>query len=169
MVTRLIWAWCVTTVVATLCFLMGGACAAEPALVPSPAAAVARDAAAPDRGSDSEKRAQSGWVLSHNASRSQPKPGGLIGMLEPQVASDRKTPRFSLLSCLQGSSCLHPDADEVNGRNAIFGSTELTPADLRMPVDGVSAHFRPLLEIHLGAYKLPIFLYAPNLQSNTPR
>jgi hypothetical protein len=74
MVTRLIWAWCVTTVVATLCFLMGWACAAEPALAPSPAAAVARDGAAPDRGSDSEKRAQSGWVLSHNAYRSQPKP-----------------------------------------------------------------------------------------------
>src|SRR5690349_8163562 len=47
MVTRLIWAWCVTTVVATLCLLMRWACAAEPALAPSPAAAVVRDAAAP--------------------------------------------------------------------------------------------------------------------------
>ncbi len=214
MVTRLIWAWCVTTVVATLCLLTGWASAAEPAAAPSPAAALAQDAAAPHRGSDSEKRVQGGWVLSYDAYRSQPKPGALIGMLEPQVASgtgtnrpriapapstgqvrepsfssrnyelrgdyvltshdpvtawDRKTPRFSLLSCPQSSSCAHTDAGEVNGRNATFGSTEVTLADLRMPMDGASAHFRLLLEVHLGAYKLPIFLYAPNPQTNWPR
>jgi hypothetical protein len=162
MVTKLIWAWSLTTVVATLCYLAGWACAAEPAVAPSPAAAFAQDASAPDRGSDSDKRAQSGWVLSHDAYRSQPKRGGLIGMLEPQVAKYRKTPRFSLLPCPQRSSCLRPDANEANHRNAIFGSTELTIADLPTPVDGISAYFRPLLKIHFGAYQLPIFLYAPN-------
>jgi len=89
---------------------------------------------------------------------------------DPVTAQDRRTPRFSILSCPQRSSFAHIDADKVDGRNAIFGSsTELTIADLRMPADGISAHFRPLLEIHLGAYKLPIFLDTANPQTNWPR
>src|SRR5260370_34753566 len=165
MVTRLIWAWCVTTAVATLCFPTGWAFAAEPAVAPSPAAPLATGAAAPHRGSDSEKRAHGGWVLSHDAYRSQPKQGVLIGMLElevtsgtatnrpgiapvpstgqvrepsfssrtyelmgyyvltshdPATARDRKTPRFSLLSCTQSNSYACADADEVYGARTGF-------------------------------------------------
>jgi hypothetical protein len=116
MVTRLVRAWCATAVVATVCFLTGWTFGAEPAVAPYPAALVGDAAAPPHRGFDSERRAQSEWVLCHDGYRSQPK-----------------------------------------------------PTDLRMPVDGVSAHFRPLLEIHLGAYELPIFLYVPNPQTNWPR
>jgi hypothetical protein len=211
MFTRLIWAWCMTTIAATLCFLTGWASAGESWVAPPPATALAHGAAAPYRDAASLKGAQIGGFLSHDAYRSQPKPGVLIGMLEPEVAGgtgtnrpgiapapstdqvrepsissctyefrndymftsrdsvtaqDRKTPRFSLLSCPQRSS--FSDADKVNGKNAIFGSTELTIADLRMPANGVSPHFRPLLEIHLGAYELPISLYTPN-QTDWPR
>jgi hypothetical protein len=88
---------------------------------------------------------------------------------DPVTGRDRNAPPFGLLSCPQSSSCAHTDTGKVNGRNAIVGSTEWSVADLRMPVDGVIGQFRPLLEIHLGAYKLPIFLYSPNPQTNWPR
>ena len=77
MVTRLVRTWCVTTIVATLCFLTGWASAAESAAAPSPVTALARDTAAPHRDAGSVKRAQSGRVLSHDAYRSQPKPSVL--------------------------------------------------------------------------------------------
>ena len=211
MVASLIGAWCVTTVVATLCFLMSLASAADSAAAPSPAALV-EYAAAPHRGADSVKRAKSGWAASHDAYRSQPEPGVLTGTLEPEATSgtgmnrpriepassigqaretsissrtyelsgdyvpgshdavtapDRKTPRFILLSWPQRSSFTLTEADEAN-RNAIFASNELAITDVRMPVDGIRAHFRPLLEISLGAYKLPISLYVPNSQTNWP-
>ena len=86
---------------------------------------------------------------------------------DPVTGQDRKTPPF--LSCPQRSSFANTDANKVDGRNEIFGfSTKLTSADLRMPADGISEHFRPLLEIRLGAHKLPIFLYAPDPRTNWP-
>jgi hypothetical protein len=211
LLARLIWAWCVTTIVATLCFLTGWVSAGEPAAPPSPAAGLAQHTAAPHRDSGSEKREQSGSVLSYDA---QTRPAVLIGMLEPQFAGgtgtrrpriapapftgqapepstsshayepggdfrlsshdpvtgqDQKTPPFGILSCPQGSQCSPTDTGKVNGGNAISGATDLSVADLRMPVDGVTAHFRPLLEIHLGAHELPIFLYSPDPQNNWPR
>jgi hypothetical protein len=95
--------------------------------------------------------------------------GGYLPISHPVTAPDRKTPRYSLLSWPLSSSFAHTEADEVNRRNAIFGSSELTIADARMPANGPGGSFSPLLEIHLGAYKLPVFLYAPNPQANWPR
>jgi hypothetical protein len=83
-------------------------------------------------------------------------------------SANRRTARYSLLSWPRRSSFAHIEADEVNRRNAIFGSTDLTIADARMPANGIRPLFRPLLEIQLGAYKLPIFLYVPNPQANRP-
>jgi hypothetical protein len=44
----------------------------------------------------------------------------------------------------------------------------MTIPDKRTPADGLGTQFRPLLEIHLGAYKLPLFLDAPNAQADWP-
>lgn len=66
---RLVRALCVTTIVATLCFLTGWISAAEPAVAPSPSAAVAQDGAVPHRNSDSVKHVRKGWVLSQDAYR----------------------------------------------------------------------------------------------------
>jgi hypothetical protein len=74
----------------------------------------------------------------------------------PATAPDRKTRRYSLLSWPRSSSLAHTEADEVNRRSAIFGSSELTIADTRTPASGPRENFNPLLEIHLVVFKLPV-------------
>ncbi len=111
-----------------------------------------------------------GQVLERSiTSRTYNLTGDYVPTSHPVTAPDRKTPRYSLLSWPRSSSSAHTKADEVNRRNSIFGCSELTIADARMPATGPGADFRPLLEIHLGAYKLPVFVYAPNPQVNWPR
>lgn len=79
---------------------------------------------------------------------------------------NRKTAPYSLLSSPRMSLFVQIEADQVNRRNAIFGSTTWPIANERMQDDGITPHFRPLLEIPLGANKLPLFLYVPNPQAN---
>jgi hypothetical protein len=81
-------------------------------------------------------------------------------------ANRKKTVWYSLLFWPRTSLFTQIEAEGVNRRNAIFGSTDLTIADSLIPANGITPHFRPLLEIQLGAYKLPMFLYVPNPQAN---
>jgi hypothetical protein len=90
----------------------------------------------------------------------------MVAYMSP--SANQRTVRYSLLSWARTSLFAQIEADEVNRRNASFGSTELAIADSRMPADVITPHFRPLLEIPLGAYKLPISVYVPNPQANQP-
>ena len=85
------------------------------------------------------------------------------------TAPDREPPRYTLLSWPRNSSFAHAEAAKVSRREAISGSSELTIADAQMAANGPGRNIRPLLEIHLGAYKLPVFLYAPNPEASWPR
>lgn len=75
----------------------------------------------------------------------------------------RKTALYSLLSW-QPETIVFADiqADEVNRSTAIFSSDPLTVTNAQTQAE--TPHFRPLGEIKIGAYKLPIFLYMPNRQ-----
>jgi hypothetical protein len=84
------------------------------------------------------------------------------------TAPDRKPPRYSLLSWPQSSSFAYTEAAEVNRKIALFGSSEVTIPDARMQ-NGPGGNFRPLLEVHLGAYNLPVFLSGPNPEASWPR
>jgi hypothetical protein len=86
---------------------------------------------------------------------------------DPVTALQRNTTRYSLLSWPRGGSVVHSETEEVNGGIATFGSGVMTIPDKRTPADGLGTQFRPLLEIHLGAYKL-LFLDAPNAQADWP-
>jgi hypothetical protein len=74
----------------------------------------------------------------------------------------------AFLAARRLGSVAHSETDEVNRGVATFGSGVMTIPDQRTPADGLGTQFRPLLEIQLGAYKPPLFLYAPNAQADWP-
>jgi hypothetical protein len=88
---------------------------------------------------------------------------------DPVTAWKGNPSRYSLLSWQPGNSVGRSGIEKVNRRDATFGSSAMTITDGRTPGDGLETQFRPLIEIHVGAYKLPIFLDAPNPQADWPR
>jgi hypothetical protein len=90
----------------------------------------------------------------------------MLSYINPSV--NRKTPRYSLVAWPRTSLFAQIESDEINRSNAISGSTTLAISDVRLLADGITPHFSPLLEIQLGAYKLPLFLYVPNPQADQP-
>jgi hypothetical protein len=95
--------------------------------------------------------------------------GDYVPTSHSTTAPDEKPPRYTLLSWPRNSSFAYAEAAEVSRRKAISGSSALSIADAQMAANGPGGNIRPLLEIHLGVYKLPVFLYAPNPEASWPR
>jgi hypothetical protein len=74
--------------------------------------------------------------------------------------------QYSLLS---RSSVGRSEIVKVDRGDAAFGFRAMTITDRRMPAGGLETQFRPLIGVHLGAYKLPIFIDGPNPQTEWPR
>jgi hypothetical protein len=113
-------------------------------------------------------RPENGFLGSDYGLVSQGRSGQETMLLYVNPNTNRKTVRHSLLSWPRTSLFAVIEADEVSRRNAISGSTDLTKADPLMRADEKTEHLRPLLEIPLGVYKLPVFLYVPDRQVDQP-
>jgi len=77
----------------------------------------------------------------------------------------KRMPRYGFLSWTDLRSFARTPTYQVDGDHTVLHSGTLPEADARMSVDQAKTQFRPLAEIRMGSYNLPIVLSVPNSQN----
>ena len=77
----------------------------------------------------------------------------------------KRVPRYGFLSWTDLRSFARTPTYQVDGDHTVLHSGTLLEADARMSVDQAKTQFRPLAEIHVGSYYLPIVLSVPDSQN----